>query len=235
MYAPDRFRPTREADLWQVVTEYPFATLCVTAGPDLEITHLPLVSGGPPAGPRRLLGHLARHNPVHRLIGRPGVRAVAVFHGPQGYLSPTDYATDDNLPTWNYVVVHVSGTLYPLPDEQRHEQLARLAALGERHRERTEPGTAPWTLAQAPERMVAEMLPHIFFFALEVQRAEGVFKLSQGRGAADIDAQVAALRARGAPSTGQLANLMAAVRPNDAPDAGLRDDTAGPGPAGSQG
>lgn len=232
MYAPDRFRPTREADLWRVVTDHPFATLCVTAGPDVEITHLPLVPSGLPGGPRRLLGHLARRNPVHRLVGRPGVRATAVFHGPQGYLSPADYATADNVPTWNYVVVHVTGTPYPLPDEQRLDQLARLAALGER--QRGPAGSVPWTLDQVPGSVVAGMLPDIFFFALEVERAEGVFKLSQGRGAADVDAQVAALRVREAPSAGQLADLMAALRPADPPPGGRAGDGAGPLPAGTE-
>ncbi|MEV6798375.1 FMN-binding negative transcriptional regulator [Micromonospora rifamycinica] len=234
MYAPDRFRFTREADLWSVVTEYPFATLCVTAGPDLEIAHLPLAPDGPPGGPRRLLGHLARRNPVHRLVDRPGVRAVAVFTGPHGYLSPTDYATDDNLPTWNYVAVHVSGELRLLPDEQRHDQLARVAALGERHRGRAEPGSPPWGLARAPARLVADLLPHIFFFILDVERTEGVFKLSQGRATADLDAQVSALRARGVPSAARLADLMAAHRPTGPDHAGQPDGATGPAATGSE-
>ena len=105
MYLPAAFGCDDLPLLLSLMRRHPFATVVGVAGGAPEIAHLPLLVK---EGPLRIEGHVARQNPLARLV-EAGAPLTAVFHGPHAYVSPRFYRTAPNVPTWNYAVVHASG------------------------------------------------------------------------------------------------------------------------------
>jgi transcriptional regulator len=105
VYLPAHFAEDRVEVLHALMREHPFATLASRAGDGLMADHLPLQLS--PDG-TRLLGHVARANPLWKTAA--GQEVLAIFHGPQAYVSPSWYPSKHEngkaVPTWNYVVVH---------------------------------------------------------------------------------------------------------------------------------
>ncbi len=98
MYSPKHYDTDDHALILKVVNENQFATFIC----DGEVSHLPLILDG-----ERLIGHMARANPQWRSFPAD---TLSIFQGPHGYISPAWYnEASDNVPTWNYVAVHVKG------------------------------------------------------------------------------------------------------------------------------
>jgi transcriptional regulator len=130
-----------------------------------------------------------------------------MFQGAQGYISPNWYpskqVTHREVPTWNYVVVHVRGRLRVIEDKAWLRRL--LDALTDRH-EAGQP--APWRVADAPADHVDRMLGAIVGIEIEIERIEGKFKLSQNHPPANRAGVIEGLRRRNAPGDTALADLM---------------------------
>jgi len=111
MYVPPAFAENDTAVAFEVIEQHGFATLVTIYDGAPFATHLPLLldrAGG------RLLGHVARANPQWQHFATGPV--LAIFHGPHAYVSPTWYQpAPDQVPTWNYVAVHVRGRAQVLP------------------------------------------------------------------------------------------------------------------------
>lgn len=118
--------------------------------------------------------HLVRSNPICRLAPAKAVIAVT---GPDAYVSPDWYETPDQVPTWNYVAVHIRGDLEPLPHEAMRDMLERQSAAYEARLD----GKPPWTMdkmsAGAAERMMRMILP----FRLAITSVDGTWKLNQNK------------------------------------------------------
>ena len=160
------------------------------------------------AGPSGTLrGHLARGNPQWREI--EGADALAIFDGPDAYVSPAWYEekrlTGKVVPTWNYVTVQAHGSL-----TLRHEvewlvpHVARLVARHEAAR------TEPWRLTDAPDDYVRTQARAIVGLELRIQRLEAKAKLSQNRGDRDIEGTIEGLAA-GTPRERDVAAAMRAA------------------------
>ena len=108
MYTPPSFAETDRDKLLAAVREYSFATIVSGGDGDLVATHMPLLleTNNDNA---RLVGHWAKAN--RQWNAADGQRVLAIFSGPHAYISPTWYAAPNTVPTWNYVAVHVYGTL----------------------------------------------------------------------------------------------------------------------------
>jgi transcriptional regulator len=128
-----------------------------------------------------LLDHLARPSPQAR--GAVG-DALAIFRGPDAYITPSWYATKREtgkvVPTWNYVAIHAYGPLEFIDDpaHARHH----ITQLTERH-ERDRP--IPWAASDAPEDFIASLIRGIIGFRLTINRLEGKWKMGQNRPLAD--------------------------------------------------
>ena len=161
------------------------ATL-VTLGTDgLRASILPMLYD-PGDGPHGTLrGHLARPNRQWRDFD-PGVEALAIFDGPDAYITPAWYEekrlTGKVVPTWNYTTVQAHGTLTL---RQEPEWLvAHVRRLVERH----ESGRVePWSVDDTPEGYVESQVPAIVGLELRISRLEGKRKLSQNRSEADFE------------------------------------------------
>jgi transcriptional regulator len=179
MYQPAHFQQTDTA-VWQtLVHTQPFATLVTPAGAGFTADHLPLEFD---AASNRLQGHVARANPLWREA--QGREVLAIFHGPQAYITPAWYAAKQEhgkvVPTWNYAVVHLHGRLEAGGDT------TWLRGLVERLTTRHEAARAqPWAVADAPADYIEQMLKAIVGIRIEVTRVEAKWKLSQNRSAAD--------------------------------------------------
>ena len=146
MYLPPHFAETRVEALRQLIDEYPLATV-VTLGPaGLVANHIPLEYDPEPEPWGMLRGHVARANRVWQ-DSNPAVEALAIFQGPQRYISPSSYPTKAQtgmvVPTYNYMVVHVAGPLRIVDDPAwLHALVTRLTNRFEADQE-SPPGTSP--------------------------------------------------------------------------------------------
>jgi transcriptional regulator len=171
----------------------------------LVASTVPLVLDEPSDGRWRLRGHLARANPQVRTGGTPRP-CVALFLGPQAYVSPSAYATKAEtgrvVPTWNYVEVHVHGT-FRLTDDAP-TTLGVVTDLTDAHEaDRPE----PWKVADAPVGYVDGLARGIVAFEIAVARVEAKAKLSQNKSEADRHGVIADLAGR--PGGAAVAGLMA--------------------------
>ena len=201
MYTPRAFGETDLAALDALVARDPFVTL-VTNGGDgsMQVSHLPTLYAR--EGDRILLeGHWARPNPQ----AAHAARATAIVHGPHAYVSPSWYPDKEpaaRVPTWNYAVAHLHGTL------QRYDDTAQLASLVDRLSRRFEPTVGrDWRFE--PDRAdLRAQLRGIVGFVLHVERVELKFKLNQNHPAANVAAVIEALQAQPGPAQREVAELM---------------------------
>jgi transcriptional regulator len=173
MYLPSAFSLDDREALLAHAAAYPFATL-VTHGGGVEVSHLPLLVGVQ-AERVVLRGHLARENPQYDALALSsdpaGVEALAIFHGPHGYVSPSVYTQHPSVPTWNYVVVHARGRARLVDDAELRGILDDMIARFE---------TAGWRF-DATSEYAREALSAIAGFEVTVERLDGKWKLSQNR------------------------------------------------------
>jgi transcriptional regulator len=176
LYQPSHFAVDDRATLIALMRERPLATLVSVAEGGPHFTHLPL-EVQESEGRTRLLGHVARANPHWSQWGE-GAPVTAIFHGPDGYVSPRWYAAREAVPTWNYIVVHARGLLSVTHDSEAKERI--LKALIDRHDAgyRQQWDELPETYREGMKRAVVGV-------TIDVERLEGKFKLGQNRPVAD--------------------------------------------------
>lgn len=174
LYVPPHFAADEPDRLFEFVQRHAFATMVSDAPGGMQVSHIPLLAERDSAGRLRLLGHVARANPHWKSIEAAG-EVLAIFHGPHGYVSPGWYQQLPAVPTWNYAVVHARGRATLMDEAELHELLMRLSSIYEEGRPR------PWKLAEQPAQFVSSLLEAIVGFAIDVERIEGKFKLSQNR------------------------------------------------------
>jgi transcriptional regulator len=202
MYTPPAFRDDDRSSIHALIPASGLATLVTMTEEGLIGTPLPLLLA-PDEGPHgTLYGHVAKANPQWRLA--TAGEALAIFAGPDAYVSPGWYATKAEhgrvVPTWNYAAVHAYGLAEFFDDP------ARLRAVVARLTERNEAGrTDPWSVDDAPEPFVQAQLRGIVGLRLPIARLEGKRKFSQNRSAADREGVVRGLRAGGDPGDAAVA------------------------------
>lgn len=147
--------------------------------------------------------HLARSNPIAR-AGLPAPALLAIS-GPDGYISPDWYEMEDQVPTWNYVAVHIRGLLEPLPIEALRDHVDALSA---RFEEELRP-KKPWTSDKMADGAMDRMLRMILPFRLTITGVDGTWKFSQNKPAENSLAAADGLQARGGEAPfASLARLM---------------------------
>src|SRR5215831_10941291 len=165
MYTPSDFSETNDARIEALINDYGFATLISTHSTGPQVTHAPMQFD---SKRRTLIGHIARANPHAKLLA-DGAHVLVIFHGPHGYVSPTWYvdesANSPNVPTWNYVVVHISGRVSRIDDDTRKWKIVTdLASQYERGSAR------PWTPGDFAKH--AAKLGAIVGFEIAIEKIE---------------------------------------------------------------
>ena len=193
MYVPPLHKEDRIDVLHDAIRRTGLATLVTLTQDGLIASHVPMLLDADPAPYGTLIGHLARPNPQARgAIGE----ALAIFQGPDAYITPSWYATKRAtgkvVPTWNYVAIHAYGTVEFFDDPERlRDVVTRLT-----ERQET-PRAEPWAVTDAPADFIDVMLKGIVGFALPISRLEGKWKMSQNRPAEDRAGVVAGLQSDG--------------------------------------
>ncbi len=167
------------------------ATLVTHTAEGFRATILPMLFDREDGALGTLRGHVARGNPHWRDVGE-GTDALAIFDGPDAYVSPAWYAekriTGKVVPTWNYVTVQAQGILRIRSEPEW--LLAHVRRLVERH-ERNRPD--PWSIDDAPDDYVQTQVRAIVGLELRIDRLEAKRKLTQNRSDADIAGAIAGL------------------------------------------
>ncbi|MGQ0566738.1 MAG: FMN-binding negative transcriptional regulator [Gemmobacter sp.] len=178
-----------------------FGVLCVN-GPDGPLAaHVPFLLSDQ-GGVADL--HLARSNPIAR-AGLP-VPAVLIVSGPDAYVSPDWYGAEDQVPTWNYVAVHLRGVLEALPTDDLRPHVDALSA---EHEGRLLP-KRPWVSDKMSDGAMPRMMRMILPFRLVIAGVEGTWKLNQNK-PAEVRARSADHLEQGDAGARAIAALMRGV------------------------
>src|SRR6478609_3620343 len=137
-----------------------------------------------------LRGHIMRQTDHHKaFVQNPNV--LAVFNGPQIYVSASWYSDKLQGSTWNYMAVHAKGTMRFLEEEQLMNLLRDLTA----HFENDE--NSPSLYDNLPNAYIQHMIKAIVAFEIEVTDIDNVFKLSQNRDKKSYESIITKLSAMG--------------------------------------
>lgn len=168
------FRTSDHAADIAFARERGFGVLAVGDGAGVpHLSHVPFLLSGD--GTTAEL-HLVRSNPIARSVSdRAGARLAV--SGPDGYVSPDWYGLHDQVPTWNYVAVHLTGTLERRPTD---ELLPMLDRLSETFEAQLAP-KRPWTTAKMTEAARDKLLRAIVPYVLRVDAIDATWKLNQNK------------------------------------------------------
>jgi transcriptional regulator len=209
VYLPQSFREDRPEVLADAMRAHPLAQFITYGAEGLEASPIPMLFEQAEGRQGALLGHLARANGQWKTAD-PAVEALAIFSGPQHYISPGWYETKREtgkvVPTWNYITIQVRGRL------SFHHDAGFLLDVVRRLTERHEAGRAsPWAVSDAPEDFVAGQLRAIVGLRMEITSITGKWKMSQNRGAADRAGVVQGLRDEGSLAADDVAGAVEQV------------------------
>lgn len=172
MYIPEQYRNEDPEEIREFLRQNAFGIL-VSSGPQGPMaTHMPLEFAAPGPGREVLWGHFARANPQWQHIA-DGSEVLCIFNGPHAYVSSSWYR-EEEVPTWNYMAVHLRGTYRTQSEEELWESLHHLVARYERDSEN------PVSL-EAMSPATLRQVRGIVGFEVSITRMEAAYKLSQGR------------------------------------------------------
>ncbi len=221
MHPNPNFRQTDHAQSLAFARERGFGVLCANGATFPMLSHVPaLISTD---GTYADL-HLVRSNPIARALkpaDTPPLNVTLAINGPDSYISPDWYGVPDQVPTWNYVAVHIIGTLAPLNDDTLPGILDELSHHFE-HRLAPKP---IWTRDKMTEGTYDKMARMIQPFRLTVTDVQSTWKLNQNKPDAPRHSAANHVAAYGiGTEIGSLSALMHAV-PDTTPDTAPDKDT----------
>ncbi len=183
MYQPPHFAVIDSETLHQLIRAYPLGALITHGEGGLDANHLPFELDAGEGAHGVLRAHVARNNPLWQEV-KDGDEVLVIFRAADGYISPSWYPSKhehhQQVPTWNYCVVHAHGRIQ-IRDDARF--VRRLLASLIRHHEAGEP--TPWKMADAPRDYLETMVQAVVGIEIEITGLVGKFKLGQNKEAAD--------------------------------------------------
>ncbi len=210
VYCPEPFAENRPEILQALIRSYPLATLVSVSDKGLDANHIPLYLRPGEGSQPVLQGHVARANPLWQEAVSGG-EVLAIFQGPQHYISPSWYATKAEsgkvVPTWNYAIVHAYGRLQVRDDSDWiRRQMMALTAQQENDLAR------PWRVDDAPKDFTEGLIGHVVGIEITVARWSGKWKLSQNQPLCNRETVVAYLEQQKGQSESQgMARYVRAV------------------------
>ncbi|HCR72544.1 MAG TPA: protease [Anaerolineae bacterium] len=170
MHIPKYYREEDKTKVIEFMKSNGFPAIVSHDGEKLLATHIPVhvIENGD--GSLKILGHMSRANPQWKSFGEQEV--VLVFQGAHTYISPRWY-NHVNVPTWNYVMVHVYGKIKMLEGDDLHALLSQLVHVHERE--------TGYSLEALPEDFVRKEMKGVAGFEMHVTKIDAAYKLSQNR------------------------------------------------------
>jgi transcriptional regulator len=207
MYTPPMFKPDRAASLAFAQTRG-FGLVCAWDGARPIASSLPFYLTFADDGTPRAAFHVARQNPLAKLAGGTGSWLLAVT-GADAYVSPDWYVSPDQVPTWLYEAVHLTGPVRTLSDDELAQQIDTLSAKFE---DWLLP-KKPWTSSKMTVARLDTLKKAIVGLVMTVEEVEGSFKLNQHKSDADHAAIASALLQRPDEAAQTIGKQMVALRP----------------------
>ena len=207
MYTPPMFKPDRAASLGFAEARG-FGTVCAWDGAKPIASSLPFYLAYADDGTPRVAFHVARHNPLAKLADGMSSWLLAVT-GADAYVSPDWYVSPDQVPTWLYQAVHLTGIVRKLSDDELALQVDTLSAKFE---DWLAP-KPPWTSSKMTAGRLDAMKKAIVGLVMTVEGVEGSFKLNQHKSDADHVAIASALTQRHDEAAQAIGEQMVALRP----------------------
>lgn len=195
MYIPSHFKPEDLATVHELMGRTGFVSLVTNTAGGMVATQAPVLFDATSGQHGILRGHIARANPQWK-TALTEHEALAIFVGPNGYVSPRWYAAKREhgrvVPTWNYVAVHAYGQVRF--SEDRELALKIVTKLTEKQEAGSE---QPWKVSDAPAEYIDGLLKAIVAFEMTINRIDASWKLSQNRSEADRRGAMEGLKERG--------------------------------------
>jgi transcriptional regulator len=207
MYTPPPFKSDRAASL-AFAEARGFGTVCAFDGTKPIASQLPFYLTAAGDGTPLALFHVARGNPLVQLADGASRWLLAV-NGADAYVSADWYVSADQVPTWLYQSVHLTGTVRKLGEEELAAQVDTLSAKFEGWLA----PKRPWNSTKVTSARLDMLKKAIVGFAMTIEEVEGSFKLNQHKSDADYTAIANALSAQSDPGSQQIASLMRETRP----------------------
>jgi transcriptional regulator len=207
MYTPPMFKTDRAASL-AFAEARGFGTICAWDGTKPIASLLPFYLDYADDGTPRVAFHLARGNALIALADGTSSWLLAV-NGADAYVSPDWYVSPDQVPTWLYQAVHLTGAVRKLSDEELSVQIDTLSAKFE---DRLAP-KRPWKSSKMTAGRLDAMKKAIVGLTMNVEGIEGSFKLNQHKSDADYAAIASALTQRPDEAAQAIGKQMVALRP----------------------
>ena len=120
--------------------------------------------------------HLVRSNPIARVISQATPAVIAVT-GPDSYVSPDWYGIENQVPTWNYIAVHLRGTIQLLPQDDMRDMLDRQSG----HFEQALLPKRIWKTEKVEPEIMDRMMRQIVPARMQVTAIDGTWKLNQNK------------------------------------------------------
>ena len=201
MYIPKLYREEDREKILEFLKQNNFPALVTYDGEKPTATHLPVEVLENENGSLTILGHMSRANPQWRSFGEQEV--LLIFQGAHTYISPRWY-DHVNVPTWNYMMVHVYGKVRLVEGEELYTLLSRLV---KNHEEPT-----AYSLEALPQDFVQKEMNGVVGFAVDVMRVDAGYKLSQNRNDGDHENIIRELEGRGDENSAAVAKSMRTMR-----------------------
>ncbi|MES1160075.1 MAG: FMN-binding negative transcriptional regulator [Bacteroidota bacterium] len=173
MYVPRRYEEKDTEKIHSFIKENSFGILISVTDGTPAGTHIPLLLEKDAEGNDILMGHISKGNKQKYAL-TDGAKVLVIFPGPHAYISPRWY-TQLNVPTWNYIAVHVYGTVKIVEGEALKAALSRLVNYYEH------PLPNPVTLEEIPEKIFNDDFRGIVGFEIKIEDMQAAYKLSQNR------------------------------------------------------
>ncbi len=169
MFIPKYYREEDRQKLLAFLKQNNFAALVTFDGEKPIATHTPVEIVETENG-WTIYGHISRANAQKKTFGEN--EALLIFQGAHTYISARWY-TEVDVPTWDYMIVHVYGKVREIQGDELYSILSRLVGNHE--------SNTSYRLEALPQDMVQKEIKGVFGFAMEVTRVDGGYKLSQGK------------------------------------------------------
>ena len=208
MYTPPPFKPDRAASL-RFADARGFGTVCAWTGSRPIASSLPFYLSSADDGTPQAWFHLARGNPLLKLADGASSWLLAV-NGVDAYVSADFYVSSDQVPTWLYQAVHLTGPVRLLSEPELGVQIDALSAKFEGWLAPKQ----PWTSGKMTAGRLEAMKKAIVGAMMTVEDVEGSFKLNQHKSEADFASVAGALAPQADTGSQQISHLMREIRPD---------------------
>ena len=195
MYTPAYAKNENEEDLKDFIRKNGFGIVVSTVDGKLWATHIPLILVGD-----KLQGHISRGNKQWRALPQ-NEEVMVIFQGPHTYVSSSWY-DHENVPSWNYVAVHVYGKAHMQSEQELIESLRQLTNKYEKD------SVHPVSIDTMSEKFLHAELRGTIGFEITIERMEASYKLSQNRDEKNHTQIISELEKRGDENSVSVANEM---------------------------